>query len=99
MRGTGGGWGGGARAVAAIWCDGKNLRLTRCNDMAPEDVEPACRLTLKNLQLEYLDLYLVHQVAALTKDAPSSLDKVTDEHRLGYSPESMAKTWEVSVDV
>ena len=65
--------------------------------MAPEDVEPACRLTLKNLQLEYLDLYLVHQVAALKKDAPSDLSKVTDEDRLGYSPESMAKTWEVCV--
>ncbi|KAL5456974.1 hypothetical protein EMCRGX_G034203 [Ephydatia muelleri] len=65
-----------------------------CNDFAPEDVEPACRLSLQNLQLDYLDLYLVHQVAGLKKDAPSDLSAVTDEHRLGYSPENMAKTWE-----
>ena len=68
---------------------------SRCNDFAPEDVEPACRLSLQNLQLDYLDLYLVHQVAGLKKDAPSDLSAVTDEHRLGYSPENMAKTWEV----
>ena len=27
-------------------------------DHAPEDVLPACELTLKNLQLDHLDLYL-----------------------------------------
>ena len=32
---------------------------TRCNSHAPEDVLPACQTTLKNLQLKYLDLYLV----------------------------------------
>ena len=31
----------------------------RCNDHAKEDVLPACQTTLKNLQIEYLDLYLV----------------------------------------
>ena len=31
-----------------------------------EDVEAACRLSLKNLGLEYLDLYLVHWPVALT---------------------------------
>ena len=31
----------------------------RSNSHAPEDVLPACQTTLKNLQLDYLDLYLV----------------------------------------
>ena len=35
------------------------LSSIRCNSHAPEDVLPACQTTLKNLQLKYLDLYLV----------------------------------------
>ena len=31
-----------------------------CTDMLPHHVETACRRTLKELQLEYLDLFLVH---------------------------------------
>lgn len=31
----------------------------RCSYFAKEDVVDACKLTLKNLQLDYLDLYLV----------------------------------------
>eukprot|EP00731_Ephydatia_muelleri_P014290 Em0008g10a len=58
-------------------------------DHASEDVEPACKLTLKNLQLEYLDLYLVH--------SPSSLAigtvQLTEDCMLGYDPARMAKTW------
>ena len=33
----------------------------RSNSHAPEDVLPACETTLKNLQIDYLDLYLVLQ--------------------------------------
>ena len=31
----------------------------RINDHAAQDVAKACKLSLKNLQLDYLDLYLV----------------------------------------
>ena len=60
-------------------------------DHAPEDVEPACRLTLKNLQLEYLDLYLIHSPSTLAKGTTS----LTEENKLGYDSSRMSETWKV----
>ena len=37
------------------------------NSHHPEDVEPKCRETLKHLQLDYLDLYLIHWPCAFQK--------------------------------
>ncbi|XP_003389202.1 PREDICTED: alcohol dehydrogenase [NADP(+)]-like isoform X8 [Amphimedon queenslandica] len=60
-----------------------------------EDVEECCRDTLKNLKLDYLDLYLVHSPAALKKDALLSFPNLTEEQKFGYNSEHLAKTWEV----
>ncbi|KAL5516324.1 hypothetical protein EMCRGX_G001617 [Ephydatia muelleri] len=62
------------------------------DDQAPDAVEPACRLTLKNLKLEYLDLYLVHNPFPLKK-VNENENQWIDENNPGYDQEGMAKTW------
>lgn len=47
----------------------------------PDDVEPACRESLKNLGLDYVDLYLIHNPYAFKKD-PSKQIIIQDD---GYS--------------
>ena len=67
----------------------------RSEDTESKDlVLPAYQLTLKNLQLDYLDLYLVHGPFALRKGAV--FESMTDDDKLGYDPDRVARTWEVS---
>ena len=63
--------------------------LLRVAHHAYEDVLPACQQTLKDLQLDYLDLYLSHWPLSLIKRGPD------EEEVLVYDPELEARCWEV----
>ena len=70
--------------------------LRRCSDHARDEVVPACQVTLKNLQLDYLDLYLVH--APITMAKGKTVRTATEADKLGYSQEGEAKCWEVMMN-
>ena len=59
---------------------------------AEEDVIPACRQTLKDLQLEYLDLYLIHWPFP-NHHAPGVDVNSRDPHAVPYIHENYMKTW------
>ncbi len=71
------------------------LQFLSCRncDHSPEDVLPACQLTLKNLQLDYIDLYLIHGPTHFRKGATIP---PKDGDNFGYTPESISQCWEAS---
>jgi len=59
---------------------------------AEEDVIPACKRTLKDLQVDYLDLYLIHWPFP-NHHAPSVDVNSRDPHAVPYIHENYMKTW------
>lgn len=57
------------------------------------DPVAAIKLALKRLQIDYLDLYLVHCPEELRREC--TYETMTDGDKVDYSPESMAKCWKV----
>lgn len=58
----------------------------------PDNVEPACRETLADLQLEYLDLYLVHWGIAFVHG--EKLEPIDDDGMVKTEAVSMKETWQ-----
>jgi alcohol dehydrogenase (NADP+) len=59
---------------------------------AEEDVIPACRQTLEDLRLEYLDLYLIHWPFPNHHDPGVDVNS-RDPHAVPYIHENYMKTW------
>ncbi|RPJ28625.1 MAG: aldo/keto reductase [Chloroflexi bacterium] len=59
---------------------------------AEEDVIPACKQTLKDLQLEYLDLYLIHWPFP-NHHAPGVDVNSRDPHAVPYNHANYMRTW------
>ena len=62
------------------------------NKHAEEDVIPACKKSLEDLQLEYLDLYLVHWPFPNHHDQGVDVNS-RDPHAIPYIHENFMRTW------
>jgi len=62
-------------------------------DHRPEDVEKACKETLSDLRLEYLDLYLMHFGIALKKRG-EDLEPLGEDGKVLMDEVSIQETWQ-----
>ena len=69
--------------------------LVRPTEHVPEDILPAFQMSLQELQLDYIDLYLMHWPVYLRKGYVPG--KLSDEDKLGYDPDKVSKVWSVSL--
>lgn len=61
--------------------------------MEEQYVLPAIQLTLKNLQLDYLNLYLIHSPFAFRHEVDTT--NLQEEDKLGYDESRIAGIWKV----
>ena len=73
--------------------DQEHTSLCRNGYQLESDVQEGCELTLRDLQLDHLDLYLIHWPARVRKGAITG--KMTKDDQMGYDEELMAQTWRV----
>ena len=65
-----------------------------CTKHRPDLVEEACRQTLKDLQLDYLDLYLMHcPCSFIVDEANTSLPLAADGHTVLMDTVPIVDTW------
>jgi len=64
-------------------------------DLNKDRVEKACQLTLKNLQLEHLDLYLTHLPFELSPELSTAIPLSKDDRKyiVGYDADKFFEVW------
>ena len=62
--------------------------------MEKQYVLPSLQESLNKLQLDYLDLFLVHSPVAFSHTV-TDLTNIAEDDKLGYSERRMAGVWEV----